>query len=169
MKDFPNEANKMNCDTFLSELEALAPGNFEELLARLPVPAREHIAQCASCREALNDLAETRAALAPMRAALPRPGPWFVTRVLNAIAAREREIEERKNSVWVGVRRFAPRLAALACVILVVGGTWAFQLRRADRLASQTRVTGAESLFEPGTSMPVNDDIVGSVNGGQQQ
>jgi len=164
MNDLPDMMSHMTCEDLLSQLERLSADHADALLAQLPHSCREHLARCANCRQALEDLAQTREALAPLKAALPQPGPWFLSRVMHAIASREAEIEERKNGFWISVRRLAPRLAAFAAVLLAVGGTWAFQLRRAEQQARQTQIRSVESLFDPGPNLPLNDDIVASPN-----
>ena len=165
MKNLPGEA-KMKCENFLNELEGLpAEGRTAgELLARLPEEARRHASECANCEEAVRVFAETREALAGMKAGQGEPGPWFVKRVMGAIAAKEDEVEEGRNSVWLGVRRLAPRLAAFAAVLLVLGGTWAMELRQADRQFLRPQGNTVEGLFETTPNTPMNDDIVASVN-----
>ena len=165
MSGYPADA-RVNCERFLNELEGLpAEGaggaTAEELLAKMPVAAREHVLRCTGCSEALQDFAETRQALEGMKAGLPEAGPWFTARVMGAIRAKEAEIEEKKEGVWVGVRRLAPRLVAFAAVLLALGGSWAIEVRRADR-ARRPELRPGESLFEAAPKIQVNDDIVAS-------
>lgn len=162
----------MNCEEFLEKLEELpvaAPGagSAAEWLAVLPEAARGHAAKCASCEGAWQDFVETRSALAGLREMLPEPGPWFAARVMATIRAKENEIEERTNGVWISVRRLAPRVAALAAVLLVLTGTWALELRRVEN-ARQREMRPVEGLFEGTPSTPVNDDIVASMYEGRQ-
>ena len=155
---------KQDCEWFLNELERMpvdARAVAAELLGRMPELAQEHGVQCASCSAALQDLAETRKALEGMKEGMPEAGPWFVARVMAAIRAEEEEIEERKEGVWIGVRRLAPRVVAFAAVLLVLGGTWAIESRRAEQ-ARRPVVRPAESLFEGPKSAPGNGDIVAS-------
>lgn len=157
---------EMNCKVLLAELEELpvetpeapAAGEWRRLLSET---AREHLARCTGCQAALEDFADTREAMAEMKKGLPEPGPWFAARVMARIRAQENEIEEQVNGVWVNVMRLAPRLAAFAAVLLVLGGTWALQLRRADDARQKTRP--AESLFESAPTTPANDDIVATI------
>jgi len=163
---------KVNCEQFLSELEALPadrPGMAkpEELLTRIPEVAREHAARCTDCEEALQDFAETRRELEGMRKGLPEAGPWFTVRVMAAIRAKEAEMEEKSEGVWAGVRRLAPRLVAFAAVLLVLGGTWAIEVRQSEH-ARGPEMKPAESLFEAAPSAPLNDDIVASTYPGQK-
>jgi hypothetical protein len=166
MAGLPKET-KMGCEKFVKELEGLPPEEKKnaapvELLGQMTGSARAHVPECAVCKQALEDFQETRNVLTGLRENAPAPGPWFTTRVMRAIAARENEMEESRNSVWMSVRRLAPRLAALAAVLLVVGGTWAIELRRAERQVQQPEMRAVEGLFEGSTGAPVNDDIVAS-------
>jgi hypothetical protein len=165
MSGFP-KGTKVNCERFLNELEEL-PGettvSAAQLLYRLPAEVRAHGEACADCATALEDLVETRGALEPKKAMMPEAGLWFTKRVMAAISARESEIEERTNSVWISVRRLAPRLAAFAVLLLVLGGAWAMALRRADQ-TRQRQMQPGDSLFEGNPSTPLNYDIIASVS-----
>jgi len=149
---------EISCERFLEELEELPLETSGALHELLPQQARQHAADCASCKAALEDFSEARQALTPMRGTIHEPGPWFVSRVLAAIQATERELEEQAEGVWVSVMRIAPRLAAFAAVLLVFGGTWAMELHRAQR-SRQPQLQPAEGLFESAPT-PANDDIV---------
>ncbi len=162
---------KLNCECFLNELEALPVDlsrdmTDEMLLERLPAEARDHAVKCEGCAAALRDLVETRRALQPMPELLPEAGPWFTRRVMQAITTQEQEIEERENGFWNGVRRLAPRVVAFATLLLMLGGTWAFQVRRASQ-SQNPQMSAAEGIFEAGPVAPMNDDIVMSVHEGR--
>ena len=163
MKDLSKDV-KVNCEMFLSELEELRVdgprgATLEELRARMPEAMRAHGAGCTSCEEALQDFVETRKALEKMKEGLPEAGPWFTTRVMASIRAKEAQIEEKKEGVWISVRRLAPRLVALAAVLLLLGGSWAIEVRRADQ-AHRPVAHPVEGLFEGAPSTAVNDDVV---------
>jgi hypothetical protein len=165
MKELPKE-KQLVCEWMIGELEGL-PGDegagesVEVLLARLPEAARQHAAKCAQCESAVQDFVDTRLALAEMKESLPEAGPWFTTRVMQAITAQEEEIEERQNGFWTSVRRLAPRMVAFATLLLMLGGTWAFQERRAAR-ANGPELRPTEGIFEATPPTPVNDDIIAS-------
>ena len=162
MKDMKNRSDA-GCEAFLDELELLSPEDGDaavsakQLLEKMREPVRQHGLDCASCSEALNDLADTRRALRAVAVNPPQAGPWFTKRVMAAIASKETELEEQENSVWLSVRRLAPRLVALSALLLVLGGTWAMQLRHAE-LANRP----VESWFE-GSPGPANDDVLAVV------
>jgi hypothetical protein len=164
----PRMEEIVNCEWFRNELEGMPTdgprgATAEELLRRLPEPAQTHAAHCAGCEAALEDFAETRRALAEMCGRLPEAGPWFTGRVMRAIATQEEELEEKQNGFWIGVRRLAPRLVAFAMVLLMLGGTWAFQVRRTAKTNGPT-LAPSEGLFEVGPSTPANDDIIASAH-----
>ena len=157
------EMKNSECRRFLEEMEGLPAseereGRAEATLGGMSSEARRHAAECADCREAVEELVETRKTLSPMSVPVAEAGPWFATRVMAAIRARENELEERRNGVWVGIRRLAPRLVALCALVLVLGTTWAVQLRKAD-VATQPEMRPAESVFES-VPAPLNDDVM---------
>jgi hypothetical protein len=167
MNSVPKGTN-VNCERFLHELEMLPAGGRngpapEEFLKGLPEAAREHASQCARCESALLDFSEARNALEGMKAGLPEAGPWFVVRVMSAIRSKEEAIEEQRNGVWISVRRLAPRLVAFAALLLVLGGSWALEVRRTERLR-QTVMRPAEGIFDTAPVAPVDEELVASVS-----
>ncbi len=162
------EVKNSECQRFLDEMEGMPAdagrdGRAETALEAMSSEARAHAAECAACRESFEELLETRKALRPMSAPVAEAGPWFAKRVMAAIRAQENELEERRNGVWLGIRRLAPRLVALCALVLVLGTTWAVQLRRAD-IATQPEMRPAESVFES-VPTPMNDDVLVSGTG----
>jgi hypothetical protein len=164
MKDRPIGV-EASCEAFLEELERLplerpepeTAGSWRELL---PQEARVHAMSCSTCEAALEDFAESRQAWGTLAESAVEPSPWFMQRVMAQIRAQE---EEQTNGVWVSVRRIAPRLAAFAAVLLVLGGTWVMELRRVAETRQQ-QMHAAEGLFEGGPNTPPNDDIVVSAS-----
>lgn len=162
----PPVSPESHCESFLEQLDLLPLQALDLTLATddwralLPEAAREHLAACSSCQAALADFVETRAAFGAMRATMPQPGPWFVSRVMATIRAQQNAIEEQAENVWASVMRLAPRLSALAAIILVLGGTWLMELRRAEQSRHQQSAP-AEGLFESSPAAP-NDDIIAS-------
>ncbi len=152
------------CERFREELEAVQFTGLEriarsELLIKLGTELRGHAETCGNCLDAADDLVETRNLLLAGNGAerTAEPGPWFTSKVMNAIATKETEIEQSEG-VWQSVRRLAPRLAAVCALILVLAGTWAIQVRR-DSVARQMSAPG-ESLFETSPSSVLNDDVL---------
>lgn len=166
MRELPLD-EKINCEWLQNELEGLPPGNVgaaSGLLAQLTEETRAHVALCAACQDTLQDFADTRQVLAAMGENLPQAGPWFTTRVMGAIAAQEKEAEERQNGFWYNVRRLAPRMVAFATLLLMLGGTWAFQERRAASRVQGAQMGPAESIFEAVPTTPPNDDIIATIH-----
>jgi hypothetical protein len=155
---------QVNCDWFLTELEGLPTdgprgATADALLEKLPEAARAHAVKCADCEGALQDFAETRKLFVGVQEALPEAGPWFIRRVMQAIGAQEEEIEEKQNGFWISVRGLAPRLVAFAMVLLMLGGTWVFEVRRMER-SKGPQLHPTEGIFESAPSVQVNDDVI---------
>jgi hypothetical protein len=155
-------SNTKDCEKTLDELERVSfagEGTVSagEILEEVSAEARAHVARCAGCREAVEQFAETRNLLRPLTEKQAEPGPWFVTRVMAAIAAREQD--EEREGVWVNVRRLGPRLVAVCTLLLVLGGTWAIRVRHTE--VEQSKADGyGEALFEPGGAASFNDDVM---------
>lgn len=152
-----------DCRSFRDALEELpvkgdARMSAEEWRGELPAEDAAHLGSCAACREALEEFAETRNALAGMKA--PEAGPWFTARVMAAIAAREEE--EEADGVWISVRRLAPRLVAVSALLLVVGGSWAVQQTRRDVATAEGR--NGDIVVDSSSAPPSYDDGMGTLS-----
>jgi len=153
--------DEQNCRRFLNALEELPPGgpprkSAEEWRAELPDAEEEHAGRCEACWTALEEFAETRNALSEMT--VQEAGPWFTARVMAAINGREKE-EEARDGVWISVRRLAPRLVALSALLLVLGGSWAFELRKAEGMNAERR--GGDIVFDSPAAPTWYDDGLG--------
>jgi len=145
----------------LEESAAVLPEavSAEQLSEAWPAPQRNHIAACETCQEAAQDLLATREMFKGVASTSQVATPWFATRVMAAIAARERELSE-VASTWLAVPKFASRLAIASGALLLVASTWLYERpvpvptpnQQASTLAAQ------ESLFE--APSPVNQDDV---------
>jgi hypothetical protein len=81
--------------------------------------------------------------------------PWFVPRVMAAIAARESELR-RSVDTWVIVPKLARRLTWVSALALVLAGTWLFgQSASTPSKPMSTDLTG-EPVYE--NTAPVNND-----------
>jgi hypothetical protein len=143
----------------LEEFAAALPEvtSAEELSAAWPAAQRNHMAACNSCQEAAQDLLATREIFKGVGSATEMARPWFATRVMAAIVARERELAEAA-STWLAVPKFASRLALASGALLLVASTWLYErpLPAANQQASA--LAAQESLFE--AAPPVNQDDV---------
>ncbi len=166
MWDLLNRRDK-ECEQLLNLLEDPAAAHaravsVEALLEALPAAQRTHVAGCQSCHDAVRDVVEAREIV---RGAVPQaqePGPWFVTRVMAAIAAKEKELSE-VTKTWLAVPRFASRLAFASCALLLVASTWVFESRSTTSVR-QPSVVPAESLFEVPQPSATQDDILISMS-----
>ena len=84
--------------------------------------------------------------------------PWFSTRVVAAIAARERELTEAA-STWLAVPKFASRLALASAALLLLTSTWLYEKPLPAPNQQAVSLAAQESLFE--SSPPANlDDVL---------
>jgi hypothetical protein len=144
----PLKKSDAECDRLRESLEELSDGG------ALPEEMRKHASECRDCEDAVDELMASRALLS----ALPRQagaGPWFVPRVMAAIAARESELR-RSFDTWVIVPRLARRLSWVSALALLLAGTWLFgQPATTSSSPVVTDITG-EPAYE--NTAPVNND-----------
>ena len=131
----------------------------ESLNALLPEEQRAHAAACSDCQEAMNDLVKVKALFHGTASFAGEQRPWFATRVMAAIASRERELAERV-SAWTEFPRFASRLTWVAAILLLAGSTWFYEAV----VRSPSYVPGQESIFE-GPQQSAPDDVLVSMAG----
>ena len=129
-----------------------------EALSEVLSPAeRTHIASCEKCREAAWDLFATREIFEGVGSSTEMARPWFATRVMAGIAARERELAE-VASTWLAVPKFASRLAMASGALLPVASTWLYERPLAMPSRQANTLEAQESLFE--APPPANQDDV---------
>ncbi len=133
----------------------------ESLIALLSEEQRGHVAACVGCQESVNDLVKVKALFSGAASFAEEERPWFASRVMAAIASREKELAERL-SAWAEFPRFASRLAWVAAILLLAGTTWFYE---AVVRAPNYGPTGSqESIFEaPQQTTP--DDVLVSMAG----
>jgi hypothetical protein len=143
----------------LEEFAAARPeaGNLRELLVEMAAAERDHVAGCGECREAAQDILASREIIksAAFRGVEATPG--FATRVMNAIAAQERELAIVANA-WSEFPRFASRLAWAAGILLLAGSTWLYEKAMPASNHAMTGAAPQESLFD--SAPPANQDDV---------
>jgi predicted anti-sigma-YlaC factor YlaD len=130
------------------------------LLARLPERVRQHITRCSECRTFADEMLEVRGIFEGEERGA-QPGPYFLARVMTAIADREMELE-RGAQTWAAVPRLAYRLSLLASLLLLIAGTWVYQMPSASIQDGMAARQWSEGLVEFG---PVQDDLLVSVTG----
>jgi hypothetical protein len=133
-------------------------GTVNELILGLPAEAREHIDGCDACREAALDLVATKKIFEGVANVTEEARPWFASRVMAAIAARERELAERM-SAWREFPRFASKLAWISAVLLLAGTTWLYE--KGIRVPINP-INGAaqESIFEAPQQTNQDDTLI---------
>jgi bacterioferritin-associated ferredoxin len=133
--------------------------NIKELTEAMSAAAQTHIAACGSCQEAAQDLLATREIFKGVASSAVVERPWFATRVMAAIAARERELTEAA-SMWLAVPRFASRLALASGALLLVASAWLYE-RPAQSLSQHDSTLAAqESIFEAPPVMNQDDVLM---------
>src|ERR1700730_9373631 len=111
----------------------------------LAAEQKEHLAGCAECQAAADDMLMSRAIFRDVPASATLPGPWFAPRVMAAIAARESELRQSLEA-WAAVPRFAARLTWISALALLLAGGWLYESPK----VAQTSVgqTAIESIFD---------------------
>jgi len=136
----------------------------EKLSASLPEEQQKHLVACLGCREAANDLVKVKALFGSAASFAGEVRPWFATRVMAAIASREKKLAVRV-SAWTEFPRFASRLAWVAAILLLAGTTWFYE--SVVRAPSSNPAGSQESIFEvPQQTAP--DDVLVSLAGDHQ-
>ena len=130
----------------------------EELSQTWPAAQRAHVAACRSCREAAQDVFATREIFKGAASSTQVARPWFATRVMAAIAARERELSEMA-STWLAVPRFASRLAVASGALLLLASTWLYERPFKTPANQPAAAANQEYLFEA-PQVPMNQDDV---------
>ena len=130
----------------------------EELCADLSAAERTHIASCPRCREAAQDLLAAKEIFRNVGSDATIARPWFATRVMAAIASRERELKE-VASTWMVVPKFASRVAFVSAALLLVASTWLYEKPVTAPNQQASSQAAQESLFEQ-PPPPMNQDDV---------
>ena len=130
-----------------------------EALSEVLSPAeRAHIASCEKCREAAWDLLATLEIFKGVGSSTEMARPWFATRVMAGIAARERELAEAA-STWLAVPKFASRLAMASGALLLLTSTWLYERPSTVPAKQPAAAASQEFLFEA-PQPPMNQDDV---------
>jgi hypothetical protein len=142
-------------DSATSRPDAASIGDLTEAMS---AAAQNHMAVCASCQEAAEDLLATREIFKGVASCAAEERPWFATRVMAAIVARERELSEAAATAWLAVPRLASRLAIASGALLLVASTWLYERPLPAPNQQAASLAAQESLFE--APPPANQDDV---------
>jgi len=154
--------NRTQCSSTQDALERAAQRNsrartIQELSEELPAEEREHLGACSPCREAAETLVAVRRIFQGVVSAAEAERPFFASRVMAAIAAKERELVELINP-WSEVPRFATKLAWVSAIVLLAGTTWFYEKHGTEPPRSSGGDTTQDSIFE--TPAPASQDDV---------
>jgi hypothetical protein len=153
------------CEVFQSELEVVASERSQQtmeaqdLLLAMSAESRSHGVSCEECRAAVEDLLGARKLLRQGGSERVVVGPWFVPRVMAAIALRERELVE-KSKTWVLVPKVASRLSWVTATALVLTTAWLYQRPGRDVGTQMRAESGSESLFDNTQPPATQDDVL---------
>lgn len=149
---------KKACSKFLYIINnTVNSATLGEFLAGAAPQQRAHAAACEACRNAIADLLAARALLSALPSQMDMSRPWFASRVMAAIAARETQVR-RLATAWTVVPRLASRLAWASAVAILVAGTWIYRKPVSSPPGQTTTEASVESIFE--TSPPPRQDDV---------
>ena len=148
---------------FLEDAAAERPEatGVKDFLELLPPEVRPHFEVCRDCQLAAEDLLTVRKILKTSPPAAAEAGPWFAGRVMAAIAAREKELEEAAR-IWLVLPRFASRLALVSAGLLLISSAWLYE-RPSFSKKAQSDSANSEYLFEPPQPPVSQDDVLVSM------
>ena len=112
--------SSQDCRRFRDALEKNAD------MAALSPALQRHLSACPECQAALDDLNACRALLQGRPSQTQTPRPWFASRVMAAIAAREAELR-RPIDAWTVVPRLAAKLSWASALALLLASTWLYE------------------------------------------
>ena len=164
MKSILNK-RRTDCRDFQLQLEdaagaAAAAKEFSDLAAAMPAALKEHVAACADCRVAAENILEARALMAELPSHVAMGGPWFAPRVMAAIAARAAELP-RVQDTWTFLPKLAARLTWASAIALLLASGWLYQ-RPASTKTNTTKPVLTDLAGEPlvDNATPANNDEV---------
>jgi len=132
--------------------------SIDELSEAWPAAQRNHLAACGICHEAAQDILTTREAFKGITSRAEQAGPWFVSGVMAAIRARERE-SALPGSLWGSVPRYASRVAWVSATILLAGSAWLYE-RPITPPNNQPAVASSQEYLFEAPQPPMNQDDV---------
>ena len=131
----------------------------QSLLAEATPELQAHAARCEECRQRIEELAATRDLLAHLRPQSAISRPWFSSRVMSAIAAREAELA-RAIDTWTIVPKLASRLAWAAALAILMAVSLFYQKPATSQRGPEP---SPESLFDNAPSPANHDDVLVSM------
>jgi hypothetical protein len=157
LKRSDRECNKAQAELEEAALRRSNARIAQELIEEVTAAEREHIVACRRCRGAAENLAAAREIFHGVGRAAEPDRPFFASRVMAAIAAKERELAELITP-WTEVPRFATKLAWITALVLLAGTTWFYEKSTTEPPRPGNGDAGQESIFE--TQPPASQDDV---------
>jgi hypothetical protein len=133
--------------------------SWQSALAQTTPAQRAHAAQCDDCHRRLEELATARDLLAPLQSQSGISRPWFSSRVMSAIAARETELSRAVNP-WTLIPKLASRVAWADGFAILVAVSLLYQKPATSQLGTEP---SSESLFDNAPSPANHDDVLVSM------
>lgn len=131
----------------------------KSVLAGATPELQAHAAHCGECHRRLEELSATRKLLALLQPQSAISRPWFASRVLSAIAAREAELS-RTIDAWMIIPKLASRVAWAAALAILVAVSLLYQKPSTSQLRTEP---SPESLFDNAPSPANHDDVLVSM------
>ncbi|MFI5057623.1 MAG: anti-sigma factor family protein [Candidatus Acidiferrales bacterium] len=152
------ERKNKACSAFLDTLtHTVNTATLQEFMAGAALEHSAHTASCEDCRDALEEFLDARALLSALPSQVEISRPWFASKVMAAIAARESEVR-RLATAWTVVPRLASRLACISALAILVAGTWLYRNPVSSPSGQTATEASVESIFE--SSLPSHQDDV---------
>jgi hypothetical protein len=149
---------------FLEDSATAHPGarTVEELTVGMPAAIAAHFSACPDCAETARELLTARKFLTGIAPASEEARPWFTSRVMAAIAVREKELQEAART-WLAVPRFASRVVFASAALLLIASTWLYERPAAQSPSQPAAVASPEYIFEAPTPPASQDDVLVSM------
>jgi len=132
---------------------------WQSVLAEATPEQRAHAAICGECHRRLEELAATRDLLSAVPSQTDISRPWFASRVMSAVAAREAELS-RALSAWAVVPKLASRVAWATALAILMVVTLIYQKPTVPPSPGEP---SPESLFDNSPSQASHDDLLTSM------
>jgi len=133
--------------------------SWQSVLAEATPEQRAHATSCDECHRRLEDFAATRDLLSAVQPQSDISRPWFASRVMSAVAAREAELS-RALSAWAVVPKLASRVAWATALAILMVVTLIYQKPTAPPSPGEP---SPESLFDNAPSQASHDDLLTSM------
>jgi len=131
----------------------------QSALAEATPELRAHASQCDECHKRIEEFAATRELLAPFQPQSDISRPFFASRVMLAIAAREAELSRAMNA-WTLIPKLASRVAWAAALAILIAVSLLYQKPATSPLRTEP---SPESLFDNSPSSASHDDVLVSM------